>query len=107
MIRLPKWEKGRSSMFGSYDVISQEDVVVNDRIVKKNVIKSVVPSEFHSGLKASDFYMENILAAGAVDMLKPTALHDGGLDAVDSLDINVENLMAAVDNSMPVKNNEE
>lgn len=96
-------------MFGSYDVVSQEDIVVNDRIVKKNVIKSVVPSEFHAGLKASDFYMENILAAGAMDMLKPTALHDGGLDAVDNLDINVENLMAAVDNSMPIedKNNEE
>lgn len=94
-------------MFGSYDVISKEDIVVNDRIVKKNVVKTVVPSEFHAGLKASDFYMENIIAAGAMDMLKPVSFHDGGLDAVDSLDVNVENLMGAIDNSMPLKDNDE
>lgn len=107
MITLKPWRKGRSCMFCSSKFVDEEQVVVNDRVVKKSVVKTFVPSENFAGLKASDFALENVMAAGAVDMLKPTVTPDNSLDNVDRFENSVDNLIAAIDNSMPKNNVEE
>lgn len=107
MITLKPWRKRRSCMFGSSKFVDEEQVVVDDRIVKKSVVKTFVPLENFVGLKASDFALENVMAAGAIDMLKPTIVSDGGLDNVDRFENSVDNLIAAIDNSVTKNNIEE
>lgn len=89
-----------------FDILCTEDSFENDRVVKKTKVKQFDPAAEHSKYVASDFYMENIVAAGAYDMLKPVKLSDTGLDAVDSLDIAVEDTFDAIDYAA-AKNNEE
>ena len=81
MCQVPQMEP--VSFARPYEVYDSEQVVVDGRIVKKTVIKTVVPSEQFKGLKCSDFALDNIIAAGAVDMLRPTQLTNTDLDCVD------------------------
>lgn len=80
-----------------YEVYDDEEVVDNGRVVKKSVIKVERPSERFAGMKASDFALENIIAAGAVDMLKPVVLHDANLDMVDQIDGTLNDIMDQID----------
>lgn len=80
-----------------YQVRATEDVVVNDRIVKKTVYKTVHSADKFKGLKASDFALENIIAVGAVDSLKDCKL---GFNTVgetsDMIDPVVDNVISAL-----------
>lgn len=80
-----------------YEVCDDEQVVDNGRVVKKSVVKVERPSERFAGMKASDFALENIIAAGAVDLLKPTVLHDANLDVVDEIDGTLNDIMDQID----------
>lgn len=93
-----------------YEVYDDEQVVDNGRVVKKSVVKAVRPAERFQGLKASDFALENVIAAGAVDMLKPTMLHDANLDTVDEIDGTLNGIMDQIDANAVAeapKNNED
>lgn len=93
-----------------YEVYDEEQVVDNSRVVKKSVVKVVRPAERFQGMKASDFALENVIAAGAIDMLKPTMLHDGDIDTVDMIDDTLDNIMDQIDANAAVaeapKNND-
>lgn len=79
------------------EICDTEQVVDNGRVVKKAVIKVERPMERFAGMKASDFALENIIAAGAMDMLKPTVLHDVNLDTVDQIDGTLNEIMDNID----------
>ena len=93
-----------------YNVIDQEETLENDRVVKKSVVKSVVPSEQMSGFVASDFYLENVIAAGAVSQLKECQYSSNDLDRVDIVGENVDKLINSIDQvasvDPEVKNND-
>lgn len=80
-----------------YTIYDEEQVVENGRILKKTVVRTVRPMEMFVGLKASDFALENVIAAGAVDMLKPTVLHNGDIDFVDKIDGTLNEIMDQID----------
>lgn len=80
------------NLHGEYVVHAVEEVVENDRIVKKSVRKSVDPRDNFKGIKVSDFYMENVIAAGALGNLRNGQLDAGNLAAADNLDSQVVNL---------------
>lgn len=89
----------RSCLFSSYEIVTKEDTAVDGRVVKQSVIRTVIPSEQFKGLKASDFALDNLIAAGAVDMLKSCQLHDVTLDKIDDLDYSVANLISSIDSN--------
>lgn len=102
---VPEFEKCPVNYSKSFAILGAEDSFENDRIVKKTKFKQFDPAVEHSKYVASDFYMENIVAAGAYDMLKPVKLSDTTLDNVDNLDMAVEDTFAAIDSN--VKNNDD
>lgn len=104
MRKLPEFKKNPVDYSAPFGILGSEDSFENDRVVKKTKIKMFDPAVEHSKYIASDFYMENIVAAGAYDMLKPVKLSADGLDSVDSLDYAVEETFAAIDSEL--KNNE-
>lgn len=53
-----------------YETLGKEETVFNDRIVKTSAWKTVDPVESFRGVLASDYSLDNILAAGAVNMLR-------------------------------------
>ena len=80
------------NLHSSYEVNAVEEVVENDRIVKKSVRKTVDPVDNFKGVKVSDFYLENVIAAGALDSLKFGQLSDNRLNSADNVDAQVANL---------------
>ena len=58
----------------------------NGRILKKAVKKTVDPTQLNAGVSVSDFYMENIIAAGAFDSLRECNLNAGTLANADNVD---------------------
>lgn len=81
-----------------YTVYDDDDVVDKSGVmVKASVIKTVLPSDRFKGLRVSDFALSNVIAAGAVDMLKPTALDDTTLTNVDRIDGAINNIMDMID----------
>ena len=105
MREIPQFKKCPVNYSAPFDVLGTEDSFENDRVVKKTKVKQFDPAAEHCKYVASDFYMENVVAAGAYDMLKPVKLTDTTLDAVDSLDIAVEDTFDAID-AAASKNNE-
>lgn len=92
-----------------YEVYEDEQTVVDGVVVRKSVAKLVNPKEFHKDVKCTDFALENVIAAGAVDMLKPVMLHDAGLDTVDKIDGTLNEIMDQIDANVAVsapKNND-
>lgn len=87
-----------------WNVIGSEDQLLNDRVTKVSRVRQYDPAKEHAKYVASDFYMENIVAAGAYDMLKNVQLSDNGLDSVDLLDGTVASVFADIDSNP--KNNE-
>lgn len=83
-----------------------EEVVENDRIVKKSVRKTVDPADNFKGVKVSDFYMENVIAAGALDSLKFGQLSNGRLADADNLDVQGANLDEYIENNVEQSNDE-
>lgn len=65
------------------DTIEQE--VVNGRIVNKAIRKEVDFTKQFEGLKVSDFYLENLLAAGSVGTLNEVSLDGDKMSTIDNL----------------------
>ena len=96
--RLAQTEKSYPATFNrDYEVHGTEDVVVNDRIVKKSCIVKVHPQDKFKGLKASDFALENVIAAGALDSLNECYLGSNSLSELsDSMEGTIDNMIDAV-----------
>ncbi len=80
----------------AYAMTSSEDYVENGRILKRSVAKVVDPRENFAGLKVSDFYLENVIAAGAWDTLRECKLSEGTLAGTDNVDAQLAAFDAAV-----------
>lgn len=65
------------------DVLSQEQVEVNGRLMIKSVWKKVDWRDNNVDLKVNDFALENLLAAGVTP--KFVSLGDGNLDNIDRM----------------------
>lgn len=76
----------------TYEVNAVTEVVENGRVVKKSVRKTVDPVDNFKGVKVSDFYLENVIAAGAVDSLRFGQLDNGRLGCADGIDAQLGNL---------------
>lgn len=77
----------------------KEPVEKSGVIVNRSVMKEVDPSDNFKGMKVDDFALENIIAAGAFDMLRNRVLsHSTGIGSMDSAAPGVEALEAAVNN---------
>ena len=63
------------------EFIVQEKEMVNNRVVKKSVRKMVDARDNFKDYRVSDFYMENLEAAGAVPT-KTVQYYDGDIDKV-------------------------
>ena len=80
----------------TYEVTASEQVVENGRVVKKAVSKTVNPTEQNAGVCVSDFYLENIIAAGAVDSLRECQLNEGALAGADNVDAQIGAIDGAI-----------
>lgn len=87
-----------------YQVRGVEEFVENGRVLKKSASQTVDPKQNFVGYNVSDFYLENIIAAGALDSLKETKLSDGILSASDNLDAQIGSLDAAILDDVEPKN---
>lgn len=70
-------------------VYGQESIEVSGRIINTPVIKTSNPSELLDSLHVTDFCLENVIAAGAVDTLQETSIN------ASSISKNVEFLDSA------------
>lgn len=83
-----------------YGIDGVEQVVENGVIVKKSTVNTFDPVANMSGFKATDFALENIIAAGALDSLKESKLTIGTTSELsDSLEGTIDNVIAAVDDA--------
>lgn len=89
-----------ANYLSSYDIVSSEQVMENGRLVRKSLKKNINPVDNFSGLKASDFALENIIAVGAEGSLRDIKLNVGSVaDLADSMDSTIDNIIAAVDSA--------
>lgn len=89
-----------------YEVTASEDYVENGRILKKAVKKTVDPTQLNAGVSVSDFYLENIIAAGAIDSLHECKLSEGTLSGADNVDAQLGAIDAAAVVNVEPQNNE-
>lgn len=88
-----------------YTVRSTEQQVDNGRILSKTVYKEVNPVDLFKDIDARDFAIENIVASGATDMLRPCPLlHGDALSMADSGEVAASALESAMNNA---ENNED
>ena len=79
-----------------YEVTASEEFVENGRILKKAAKKTVDPTQLNAGVSVSDFYMENVIAAGALDSLRECKLNESTLAGADNVDAQLGAIDAAV-----------
>lgn len=87
-----------------YSVIGQEKVVCNGRVMTKSAIQTVDPKEHFAKYNAEDFYLENIIAAGAVEGLKECKLFGGRLIETEKMDSEIAKMSSLMDENL-VNNN--
>ena len=85
-----------------YEIRNIEQVVEDNRYVKKSVAKTVHPQDMFKGFKASDFDLENIIAIGALDSLKEGTLTGNTLNVADYVEGSVDRIINAVDSETNV-----
>lgn len=93
-----------------FNIIDQESVVVNKKVLKRSKVAVYDPREFMSQYKAEDFYLENILAAGAINGLKECRLFQNRLMAEDEIAYEISKMDNFLDREMAnlqVNNNNE
>ena len=78
-----------------YEVTASEEYVENGRILKRAVKKTVDPTQLNAGVLVSDFYLENIIAVGAIDSLHECKLSEGTLSGADNVDAQIGAIDAA------------
>ena len=95
-------------LHNTYEVTASEDFVENGRILKKAVRKTVDPTQLNAGVSVSDFYLENIIAAGAIDSLHECKLSESTLSGADNVDAQLGAIDAAAvaDVNVEPQNNE-
>lgn len=84
-----------------YQVVASEESYENDRFLKKAVNKTIDPTKINEGIRVSDFYMENIIAVGALDGLRDCKLSLDNLSASD----NVDTQLGSIDSAVVSENN--
>lgn len=89
-----------------FEIITQESVNVDGRVLKSSKSIEFDPKEYFSQYNAEDFYLENIIAAGAVDGLKECKLYQGRLIAADKAEEAIRDMVFAMDNNNEVKNDD-
>lgn len=67
-----------------------ETVEENGRVISKNVCKTQAVKDKFNGLRVTDFCLENVMASGAIETLRPVQLSGAGLSATTSLISNLE-----------------
>lgn len=65
-------------------VESVESIEQNDRVISVPKSVTIDPRQRMTGLKVTDFCLENVIAAGAVDTLRPSQLISSNLDEIES-----------------------
>lgn len=89
--------KGLQDPYGM-DAVQQE--VVNGVVLKRSAVTTFDPVANMRGYKASDFALENIIAAGALASLKDSRLHYGSTSEIsDNLEGTIDNVIAAVNDA--------
>lgn len=73
-------------------VTSIEPTVVNGRVVNKSKLVEFDYTHQFDGLKVSDFYLENLIAAGSLGTLNEVNLEGGKIDNIDSIAASLENI---------------
>lgn len=81
-----------------------EQLEENGVLVTHQTIKRVDVNKRFEGIKCSDFNLQNIVAAGAVDLLKPIAPLAGS--SLESVEQAVGKLNEFVNNAESLKNNQ-
>lgn len=94
------------SLSEPYEVIGSEDVVVNNRVVKRSIKQVIDPKEMFKGVKVSDFYLENLIAVGALDSLKGGTVSDSTLNAADNAEAQLAKMVDAAENNLNNGGNE-
>ena len=93
------------NIVSNYDITTSEDVVVDGRILKRSVIKTVHPQDKMRGLKPTDFALENIIAVGALDSLKEGSYSIGiSAELDDKMSGTIDNIIKAVDSEESAQN---
>lgn len=82
-----------------HEVCSQEEDVKDGKVMKKAIVKTEDPVENMSGIRVSDFSMENMIATGAVQNLKPLKM----IGDVDESIANIEKAGEMFDYEMDVQ----
>ena len=97
---------GRPSLSGEHEFV-QQGYVMNDRKVAVKVSKSVVidPKKEMRKYRVSDFCLQNIIAAGAVDNLKECNMQYGTLKCAEIADRVMDSIENFENNN--VKNTDE
>ena len=75
-----------------YEVTASEEYVDNGRVLKRAVSKTVDPALQNKGVSVSDFYLENIIAVGAVDSLHECKLSESVLCGTDNVDAQLSSI---------------
>ena len=83
-----------------FNIIDQESVLVDKKILKRSKVAEFNPREFMSQYKAEDFYLENILAAGAIGDLKECRLYQNRLMAEDEIENEISKMSGFMDIEM-------
>lgn len=75
-----------------YNVLSTETVEVNGKMLNQSVYITKDIAEERKQFKPSDFYLENLIAVGAVSGLKPVSLDGDVLSVVDNISSQIESI---------------
>ena len=93
-VKAEKYDHGYGRPF---EIISQENVNLDGRVLKQSVNTEFDPKEYFAAYDARDFYLENILAVGATDGLKEVKLVNGRLMDMERIDKYVAEMGEAFD----------
>ena len=89
-----------------YEVITNESYVDNNRVLKRSSVvekdNSVEMSKYH----AEDFYLENLVALGALQRDKRYTLNPSAMDMMDAVENGFEILDDMVQMSSDIENND-
>lgn len=75
-----------------YNVLSTETVEVNGKMLNQTVYITKDIAEERKQFKPSDFYLENLIATGAVGGLKTVSLDGDVLSQVDNISSQIEKI---------------
>lgn len=94
------------NLSGIYEEFTVSQKVENGKVVKTGSFEKVSQSDRIRKYKVGDFSLENILAVGATDLLKPVQLSQStGIEVGESLDKSFLDLQDAIFNDEVLNNN--